>query len=379
MTHALPLIWLLFAAQDPAEVQELVLSEDRAARQRGYAALETLKSSKRSPILKTLKRTAESLGKAYERDVEILTRTINVRSASRGIRTWEREAKKALDAIFDTRRFPNPKKGEVVRAPYKGYDRVMPRVKSALSRYRSSIGRYVDPVLELRPAKYAEELQAKLDRVDEITEVLAKYGKGADKVKRWSDPFWEAIFRFDAGDLKGGVSLYESASLSSTQKKLLFFFYCHGFMKVEKSRASAMNDKEKEGVRLLNVLRMKLGVPPMEADDRLTKAIRGHMADMAKNNYFGHYEKNPATATPHKRCQRQGYKAGTGENIASGGPDRAVDLWMWDGGHFRNMVRPTWKQIGYAVGSKGSGFNAGTGHGVKHPRIGVLWSLPGKK
>ena len=48
-------------------------------------------------------------------------------------------------------------------------------------------------------------------------------------------------------------------------------------------------------------------------------------------------------------------------------PDRSVDVWLWDGGHYRLMVHSKWTHIGMAYNEK-SGINVGQGGKFSFPR-----------
>ena len=93
---------------------------------------------------------------------------------------------------------------------------------------------------------------------------------------------------------------------------------------------------------------------------------------MRLKDYFAHESPTPGLESPGKRCAREGYGGGTGENIAWGVTSgrAAFDGWFHSSGHHRNMVNKGWTEMG--CGRSGPGhwtqnFGAMTGHGTKEP------------
>jgi uncharacterized protein YkwD len=155
---------------------------------------------------------------------------------------------------------------------------------------------------------------------------------------------------------------------------MIVFFFVRAFVRVDGAADRGMTEAERAGVERVNRLRMILGVLPLEGDARLARAIDLHLQDMEKHGYFGHAGKSEEGRTPQQRCRLQGYEAPTGENLA-GSPESAksIEMWRWDGGHFRNMIHPSMVQIGYGIGASASGFNVGSGDGTRLPRPSLPW------
>lgn len=359
----------LLLQSDLDQVKALLESGKPENRKTAYERLPKMPPKDRDAAIQHLVALDQKLRTEYEDETGALDKLVDLKKLAKTISSWEDARSKACAAIFDRSAFPDPTKA--VTGPYKGHDKVKGKMSDLESKYEP-IGKLVDAVLEKKPAEAVKGADARAAWIEEIADVLGKYGKAPGAFRRWSEPLWQAIAKFDGGDLEGGKKIYDA--LPASEKKLLFFFYCRGFMKAD--AGGKMDEKSIEGVRALNALRMKLGIPPLEGDDRLTAAMVAHLGDMEKNKYFGHYEKSESTKTPQQRCDRQGYKGLTGENIATTAPAESIALWMWDGGHFRNMVNPAFQQVGFATGAAGSGFDAGTGDGAKLPRIDVPWSLP---
>lgn len=353
---------------DLEQVKALLESGKAENRKTAYERLPKMPQKDRDAAIQHLAGLDKKLREEYDAETGALAKLVDLKKLAKTISSWEDARSKACAAIFDRAAFPDPTKA--VSGPYKGYDKVKSKMSDLESKYEP-IGKLVDAVLEKKPADTLKSVNDRAAWIEEVAEVLGKFGKAPGAFRRWSEPLWDAIAKFDGGDLESGKKIYDA--LPSSEKKLLFFFYCRGFRKAD--TGGKMDEKSVEGVRALNTLRMKLGIPPLEGDERLTAAMQAHLEDMEKNGYFGHYEKSEATKTPQQRCTKQGYKGLTGENIATTAPVESIALWMWDGGHFRNMVNPAFQQVGFATG-KASGFDAGTGDGVKLPRIDVPWALP---
>ena len=187
--------------------------------------------------------------------------------------------------------------------------------------------------------------------VTEVDDVLAKadegYAADLDAVKA-------AINK--AIDVPGVVP-------DETSKKVLAY---------NEKVATSATPQEKENVRAVNEYRIMMGRTAVKIDERLERAARGHSIEMRLKNYFAHESPTPGLESPGKRCAREGYGGGTGENIAWGVTSgrAAFDGWFHSSGHHRNMLNKGWTEMG--CGRSGPGhwtqnFGAMTGHGTKEP------------
>ena len=94
--------------------------------------------------------------------------------------------------------------------------------------------------------------------------------------------------------------------------------------------------------------------PPLKWDSRLEKAAINHARDMDKNNYLSHT--NSRGHGIKQRIEAAGYKLtgsmaySYGENIATGqrSIDRVMQSWIKSEGHCKNLMNPTFKDIGIA-------------------------------
>jgi uncharacterized protein YkwD len=95
-------------------------------------------------------------------------------------------------------------------------------------------------------------------------------------------------------------------------------------------------------------------VPPLVWNDKLEKAARGHAADMKRNRYFNHTSKDGRTMSD--RIKAAGYtytgfkSFAVGENIAFGQQSiqEVSDGWFESVGHCKNLMNPSFKEIGIA-------------------------------
>lgn len=99
-----------------------------------------------------------------------------------------------------------------------------------------------------------------------------------------------------------------------------------------------------------NVQRQKAGLSQLVLNTNLSQAAAAKAADMFANNYWAH--NSPTGKTPWDFIIRSGYKYTlAGENLAknfqtSGG---VVEAWMNSPTHRDNMVKPGYRDIGFAV------------------------------
>jgi uncharacterized protein YkwD len=108
---------------------------------------------------------------------------------------------------------------------------------------------------------------------------------------------------------------------------------------------------------LLNEERAAVGVKPLKAHRKLQKAAVGYSKTMVKEQFFDHV--SPEGSTLASRVKQVKYMKGArrwslGENIAWGTGSRAtpaaiVDAWMHSEGHKRNILDPTFKEIGIGI------------------------------
>lgn len=99
-----------------------------------------------------------------------------------------------------------------------------------------------------------------------------------------------------------------------------------------------------------NAQRQAKGLAPLTLNAKLSAAAAAKAQDMFEKNYWAH--NSPAGATPWDFIIQEGYRyTVAGENLAknfttSGG---VVDAWMASPTHRDNIVKPSYREIGFAV------------------------------
>ncbi|HZQ16412.1 MAG TPA: CAP domain-containing protein [Gaiellaceae bacterium] len=107
----------------------------------------------------------------------------------------------------------------------------------------------------------------------------------------------------------------------------------------------------------LNGVRVTHGLRPLRISPGLTAAAVQHTAEMLQDDYFDH---TSADGTAFDRRVARYYPFGSryhrwavGENLVYEAPDltaaEAVSLWMASPEHRRNILDPTWRDIGIAA------------------------------
>ncbi len=90
---------------------------------------------------------------------------------------------------------------------------------------------------------------------------------------------------------------------------------------------------------------------PLEMDELLRQAARGHSQDMAEQGFFDHV--SPDGREFMDRVYATGYNGGGpwGENIAAGYPtaQEVVDGWMDSPGHCTNIMEPSYGVVGVGL------------------------------
>lgn len=113
---------------------------------------------------------------------------------------------------------------------------------------------------------------------------------------------------------------------------------------------------EKEVIRLVNIERAKVGLKPLSENVYLSKVARIKSQDMINKGYFSHY--SPTYGSPFDMMKKFGISyTAAGENIAMGQrtPKEVMDAWMASSGHRRNILSPTFTQIGVGVAKDSRG------------------------
>jgi hypothetical protein len=103
--------------------------------------------------------------------------------------------------------------------------------------------------------------------------------------------------------------------------------------------APRLDREEWLGTARLNRIRLALGLPLLQIDERLGNAARDHSDDMRTLGFFSHTSPVEGKRTVGDRCARAG-TSGSAENIAAGQStgDGAIRAWWYSPGHHKNML-----------------------------------------
>lgn len=127
-----------------------------------------------------------------------------------------------------------------------------------------------------------------------------------------------------------------------------------------KNSRSNFGGEEFEIFELVNRRRQKSRLGQLEWDGELAEMARRYSQEMARGNFFSHYDKRGGTVTD--RAERFGIRGwrGIGENLffCEGLEDFsgvAVKGWLDSSAHRKNMLSPEWTATGIGVASDRAG------------------------
>lgn len=140
-------------------------------------------------------------------------------------------------------------------------------------------------------------------------------------------PPFDALAELDRGE---SWELALATPMSKSHRNVLLANY---------KLADQIDPEELLGVRVLNLMRIRLGLTPLPIDVRLCDACRDHSLDMDTLGFFSHTSPVPGKTTPGQRAAR--FKtSGNAENIAAGQDTGAgaIRAWWHSPGHHKNML-----------------------------------------
>lgn len=117
-----------------------------------------------------------------------------------------------------------------------------------------------------------------------------------------------------------------------------------------------INEVRQKGCKCGNVYMPP--VPPLVWNNQLTDAAKAHARDMSKRKYFSHTSKDGRSIEDRIMAAGYtytGYKSfAIGENIAQGQESIAEvsDGWFKSPGHCKNLMNPSFKEIGVAENNR---------------------------
>ena len=97
--------------------------------------------------------------------------------------------------------------------------------------------------------------------------------------------------------------------------------------------------EEREGIRILNEIRVLVGLPVVAIDPKLCNESGDHSKDMVEHGFFAHVSPVPGKESFGQRAALAGTSA-SAENIAAGQQNGAgaIRAWWYSPGHHRNMM-----------------------------------------
>ena len=121
-----------------------------------------------------------------------------------------------------------------------------------------------------------------------------------------------------------------------------------GIRDLERARA--------EVLARVNDARKKAGLAPLRSNRRLDQAAQRHAEDMLARRYFAHESRDGKTVR--ERARAAGYDWRTiGENLAENqfSVDEVMDGWLRSPSHRRNILNPSFKELGVGLALGRSG------------------------
>lgn len=127
-----------------------------------------------------------------------------------------------------------------------------------------------------------------------------------------------------------------------------------------KTSGTNFGNEEFEIFELVNNRRQKSRLGQLEWDSDLAKMARRYSEEMARGNFFSHYDKRGRSVSD--RAEISGIRGirGIGENLffCNGIDDFsgvALKSWLNSSGHRKNMLNPEWTATGIGIASDRSG------------------------
>ena len=235
----------------------------------------------------------------------------------------------ALELIFDEVKYFYP-----YRDRMKEY---MP-VKLEVDRRVKAVEAEWDSTVKAHPKRDAK-FDAQLERAESLRIEIQYLGSSTQELED----------RLDA------VTMYLDHELTvrsffESQEDLDLHAYNKAVMAENAVKDTVATDDEREQVRITNDYRIMMGHRrALRIQDQLTLAARGHSEDMSRLGFFDHFSPVPGKRAPADRIRAEGYPlAGASENIhrGSGDPMGAHLSWRGSSGHHRNLLMPSWWEMG---------------------------------
>ncbi len=118
-------------------------------------------------------------------------------------------------------------------------------------------------------------------------------------------------------------------------------------------QTSEVRDLQPQVLVAINELRREQGLRELRLNSALSRAALGHSFSMAKHGFFSHsgwdgspfWQRIKPNYPPHPTTYW-----GVGENMLWASPDlsadQAIELWLASSPHRKNLLTPTWREVG---------------------------------
>jgi uncharacterized protein YkwD len=119
------------------------------------------------------------------------------------------------------------------------------------------------------------------------------------------------------------------------------------------TRVGSVSSLEGSVVAAINVVRRQDGLRPLRLNRVLAVAARSHSVSMAEHGYFSHTSLDGAPFWARIKPvypPLPGRNWSTGENMVWQSPEltaaQVVDLWLRSPAHRKNLLAPSWREVG---------------------------------
>jgi uncharacterized protein YkwD len=112
------------------------------------------------------------------------------------------------------------------------------------------------------------------------------------------------------------------------------------------AQARTLSSSEASLLRTINSVRTARGLAPVRLDLRLTRAARGHTADMLNRQYFAHGSIARRAAAAGARGPRFGENLAWGTSVTT---RWVVDRWLASPSHRAVLLRPGFRRVGIGI------------------------------
>jgi len=304
---------------------------------RGELKLSEMEEQKRKEAVETLKEALE-IEKANLARIrkQVLLRTgftgngLLQAMLERWHKRWEEARLQALKKLF-------------IR---EGADSISVTVERTLEIYKYYailINKRLRPIRRISQKQAERLLKQMCDVKERMANILSLLGGGekglTDVVSGEPDSKSAyAFLSYIAGRREDGWKC--ASELSDWRLALFLTLVSERILKRNEKLAKVLNDEERLLSRLINGYRMALGKMPLELDERLCKAAKGHLVEMERLGYFGHISPLRGRSTPKDRALLLDYRAELiGENLYRGRKvTEALDAWRRSPPHHRHLL-----------------------------------------